>query len=199
MDLRLIVVLIIASLDLRIVYSECGLKPCIRKCCRPGLALIPNSEKYSCKDFDSGFDIVTEKYEIRYESNCLEGKVPVAILADSFNFSYIGELILPTDNETVLIKPPNEYCINYTIGSDIISAVLCLDGEPDETSNYIGKFFRKITSSWATGSINNLLLLSCRSANERVMIVVGSWRSFPIQLFSMIPNLPLELSHKIRF
>lgn len=135
-------VLIVSSV-LQVVLSGCGSKPCIRKCCGPGLALLETSVKYTCQNYEVPLSIDNiDQYEIVFEAKCLEGKVPVEFFSDSFVFSVSGELIL-IENETTLVKPPNDYCINYTDGKTILSAVLCLENEPDEPSNYVGKLFMR--------------------------------------------------------
>lgn len=139
MNLRLLVIFVTGSLHLQIVLSECGLNPCIRQCCQPGLSLKPYFGKHTCQKIDDVLQIDNiEKYEILYESNCPDGKIPIAISSYSFNFSSSGELVI-FQNVTVRVKHPNEYCVNFTNGSDFVSLLWCTDTEPDVYANYIGK------------------------------------------------------------
>lgn len=148
MYLRFITVskLVVISLVFRIAVSDCERRPCIHKCCPLGLALLPHVkddasdlDKFDCEKCDIPFEIKNiDKYEIIYNFKCPYNMVPVWILGDEFDFSVNGELILPVDNETTLIKIPSEYCVNYTNGRTIISVVVCIEKEPEQAA-YIGK------------------------------------------------------------
>lgn len=148
MYLRIIIIskLAVISVVLQIAVSECEKRPCIHKCCPLGFALLPHKredaselEKFDCEKCDIPFQIKSiDKYEIIYNFKCTYGKVPVGIVGDEFDISEKGELILPVDNETTIIKSPSEYCVNYTSGSTIISLVLCFENEPEQAT-YIGK------------------------------------------------------------
>lgn len=141
--------LVVFSIVFRIAVSENEKRPCIHKCCPLGLALLPHEkegasevEKFDCEKYDIPFEIKNiDKYVIIYNFKCPYGKVPVWILADEFDFSENGELILPVDNETTIIKSPIEYCVNYTNGSTIISVVLCVEKEPEQAA-YVGKLLK---------------------------------------------------------
>lgn len=125
---------------LQVVLSECGSRPCLRFCCPPGSVLIDDSMNVTCQKCDVSSVIPnSDRYQIVYEDNCLDGQFPTDIVGDEFDFSPDGDLVL-SFNEQIIRKPPNEYCINYTNGSDFISLILCINLELDQPDAvYTGK------------------------------------------------------------
>lgn len=125
--------LLFTSSLLLIVSSVCAVEHSVTKCCSPGFFLLPNVTKFTCQP--DGVNFVTAESSVEFK--CSEEKFATSFLIQSFNFSFDSELIIYYGNETFSFST-NDYCVNYTDGASL-SVVLCVENEPDHSSNCVGK------------------------------------------------------------
>lgn len=134
-------ILLVVSRLIQIVLSECDLnKKCVRYCCPPGSALLWNINSFSCQKYDLPVkNEYLEKFGDVYGATCPKGDVSSTLDAEQFHILDNGDGLISINNETTITRSINEYCINATLGSTVVSIVVCFHGEIEEPAIYVGE------------------------------------------------------------